>query len=74
MKRRFLLPLMAVVAMTFAVCASTAEAGRYYRTRVYRPVVRKPMVKSSNAYMVRRADCKTLFDLGKQNGAWPRLP
>lgn len=77
MKRRFLLPVLAVVALAFAVSAGTAEAGRYYWPRVYRPGVQKVVYKqgaTTRSYMVRQIDCRTLWDLGKQNGSWPKLP
>jgi hypothetical protein len=72
MKCRFLFPVLAVVLFSVLASATSAEARWVRRSRHAafrsRSVMRAPVRK---AY---RADGKTLWNLGKQNGQWPSLP
>ena len=68
---RRLLTSLAAVALIGTCFASDADAARY-RTRTGKGVHR-PVVKRSVYPRYRQIDGKSLWDLGKQNGRWPKL-
>ncbi len=70
MIRRLFASLVAV-ALIGVCCASEADAARH-RSRT-RAGLHRPAVKRSVQPRYRQIDCKSLWDLGKQNGQWPKL-
>jgi len=82
MMRRILIVLGAA-ALLVVLGSTDARAGRYraVRSRVswtsYHPAsyrVSRSVVRPWAYPRVRQIDGKTLWDLGKQKGAWPTLP
>lgn len=70
MIRRFL-TLLVAVALIGVCCASEADAARY-RMRSG-AALHRHTVKRSVYPRYRQIDGKSLWDLGKQNGRWPKL-
>jgi hypothetical protein len=68
---RRLLTSLAAVALIGACFASEADAARY-RTRIGKGFHR-PTVKRTVYPRYRQIDGKSMWDLGKQNGRWPKL-
>ncbi len=68
---RRLFASLAAVALIGICCVSDADAARY-RSRARRGFHR-PMVKRTVYPRYRQIDGKSLWDLGKQNGSWPKL-
>lgn len=68
---RRLLTSLAAVALLGACFATEADAARY-RTKTGR-VLHRPPVTRSVYPRYRQIDGKSLWDLGMQNGRWPKL-
>jgi hypothetical protein len=66
---RRLLTSLAAVALLGACFATEADAARYRtRTGLHRPTVTRSVYPR-----YRQIDGKSLWDLGMQNGRWPKL-
>jgi len=77
MNRRYLFSLLAVAALIVVIGAQSAWAGRIRQHRRHAPrwkAAVQTRISQSNSLAIRRADGKTLWDLGKQQGQWPSLP
>lgn len=78
MMRRITIVLGAA-ALLVAISAADTQAARYrgssYRgSRAQRPSAARQVAKPCLYPRVRQIDGRTLWDLGKQNGQWPKLP
>lgn len=77
MKFRTVFCLLSALALGLVIHVDTAQAARYRPSRRQAPrcesAWRSPACQPSSPG-VRQVDGRTLWDLGKQNGQWPRLP
>ena len=68
---RRVLTSLAAIALIGACFASDADAARYRRSAG--KGLRRPSARRSVYPRYRQIDGKSLWDLGKQNGRWPKL-
>jgi hypothetical protein len=66
-------------ALLVVISAADSQAARYRGSshrglRAQRPSAARHVAKPCVYPRVRQIDGRTLWDLGKQNGQWPRLP
>jgi len=66
--------VISAAALFVAIGAVDTQAARHRSSHARRPSATKRVAKPCVYPRVRQIDGRTLWDLGKQNGQWPRLP